>query len=55
MGHCLIVKEWVRNNIIDEVSFTENAFWVKIHNVQLEMLTKENALKIVISWKSICS
>ena len=43
MGHCMVLKEWEVGAVIKEVIFEEIYFWVQIHNVPIDMLTKVNA------------
>ena len=43
MGHCMVLKEWEVDAVIEEVIFEEICFWIQIHNVPIDMLTKVNA------------
>ena len=43
MGHCLVLKEWEEGAVLREIQFTEICFWVQVHNVPLDLLTKANA------------
>ena len=43
MGHCMVLKEWGQGVVVKEVHFSKILFWVQIHNVLLDLLTKANA------------
>ncbi|KAH7529009.1 hypothetical protein FEM48_Zijuj05G0138200 [Ziziphus jujuba var. spinosa] len=45
-GAHLIMKEWKLKLTFDDLNFNLSTFWVQIHGLPLQFLTKENAMKI---------
>ncbi|XWS30913.1 hypothetical protein CRYUN_Cryun23aG0032100 [Craigia yunnanensis] len=46
MKGCLILQRWGEGLTIEELDFTKVVFWAQIHNLPLEMMTRNNAEKI---------
>ena len=39
----MVVKEWKKGEVLEEIIFTEIEFWIQIHNLPIEMMTSKNA------------
>ncbi|OMO49877.1 hypothetical protein COLO4_38315 [Corchorus olitorius] len=46
MGHCLNLKRWEANTPMALLDFKGIQFWIQIHNLPRELLTKQNGEKI---------
>ena len=46
MVNCLNLKKWDVKETIQEISFSKVSFWIQVHKLPLEMLTRSNAEKI---------
>ncbi|OMP07076.1 hypothetical protein COLO4_07649 [Corchorus olitorius] len=43
MGFCMNSKKWDKRDTVEEVDFSEVAFWIQVHNLPMDMLTTKNA------------
>ncbi|OMP01317.1 hypothetical protein COLO4_11974 [Corchorus olitorius] len=46
MGHCFNLKKWLANTPVREIDFSSIQFWVKVHNLPMETLTKRKGDKV---------
>ncbi|OMO95873.1 hypothetical protein COLO4_15631 [Corchorus olitorius] len=46
MSHNLNLQQWKPSQSLQEIDFSHMEFWIQIHNLPLDMMTKENAEKI---------
>ncbi|OMO77364.1 hypothetical protein COLO4_25222 [Corchorus olitorius] len=46
MGYCLNLKKWSANTPVAQLDFKGIQFWIQIHNLPRELLTKQNGEKI---------
>ena len=38
----MVLQEWEEGAVVSEIQFSEICFWVQIHNMPLDLLTKKN-------------
>ncbi|OMO70439.1 hypothetical protein COLO4_28598 [Corchorus olitorius] len=46
MGHCLNLKKWPANTPVAQLDFKGIQFWIQIHNLPRELMTKQNGENI---------